>query len=70
MVSLNPSAGLAVGIDFGHGTCGSPSPTSRTTVLAETWRELNVDHSAEHGLAAAAEFVDHVLTRPTSTRRG
>jgi len=61
MVSLNPSAGLAVGIDFGHRHLRVAVSDLSHTVLAETWRELNVDHSAEHGLAAAAEFVDHVL---------
>ena len=61
MVSLNRSAGLAVGVDFGHRHLRVAVSDLSHTVLAETWRELNVDHSAEHGLTAAAEFVDHVL---------
>ncbi len=61
MVSLNPSAGLAVGVDFGHRHLRVAVSDLSHAVLAETWRELNVDHSAEHGLTAAAEFVDHVL---------
>ena len=61
MVSLNPSAGLAVGIDFGHRHLRVAVSDLAHAVLAETWRELNVDHSAEHGLATAAEFVDQVL---------
>ena len=61
MVSLNPSAGVAVGVDFGHRHLRVAVSDLSHTVLAETWRELNVDHSAEHGLTAAAEFVDHVL---------
>ena len=36
-------------------------------MLAETWRELDVDHSAEEGLDTAAEFVDQVLTKRGST---
>ena len=50
MVSLNPSAGLAVGIDFGHRHLRVAVSDLSHTVLAETWRELNVDHSADHGL--------------------
>ncbi len=61
MVSLNPSAGVAVGVDFGHRHLRVAVSDLSHSVLAETWRELNVDHSAEHGLTAAAEFVDRVL---------
>ncbi len=61
MVSLNPSAGYAVGIDFGHRHLRVAVADLAHRVLAETWRELNVDHSAEHGLDTAAEFVEQVL---------
>ncbi len=61
MVSLNPSAGLAVGVDFGHRHLRVAVSDLSHTVLAETWRELNVDHSADHGLDTAAEFVEQVL---------
>ena len=49
MVSLNPSAGVAVGVDFGHRHLRVAVSDLSHAVLAETWRELNVDHSAEHG---------------------
>ena len=61
MVSLNSSAGLALGIDFGHRHLRVAVSDLSHTVLAETWRELDVDHSAEEGLDAAVEFVDEVL---------
>ena len=61
LVSLNDSAGVAVGIDFGHRHLRVAVSDLSHTVLAETWRELNVDHSAAHGLDAAADFVDQVL---------
>jgi predicted NBD/HSP70 family sugar kinase len=61
LVSLNDSAGVAVGIDFGHRHLRVAVSNLSHTVLAETWRELNVDHSAAHGLDAAADFVDQVL---------
>jgi predicted NBD/HSP70 family sugar kinase len=68
MVSLNPSAGLAVGVDFGHRHLRVAVSDLSHTVLAETWRELNVDHSADHGLSAAAEFVDQVLDEAGADR--
>ncbi len=61
MVSLDRSAGLALGIDFGHRHLRVAVSDLSHAVLAETWREIDVDHSAEHGLDAAAEFVDQVL---------
>jgi glucokinase-like ROK family protein len=61
MVSLNSSAGLALGIDFGHRHLRVAVSDLSHKVLAETWREMDVDHSAEHGLEAAEIFVDQVL---------
>jgi predicted NBD/HSP70 family sugar kinase len=61
MVSLDSSAGLVLGIDFGHQHLRVAVSDLSHTVLAETWRELDVDHSATHGLEAASEFVDQVL---------
>jgi predicted NBD/HSP70 family sugar kinase len=61
MVSLDASAGLAIGVDFGHRHLRVAVSDLSHTVLAETWREMDVDHSAEHGLDTAAEFVGEVL---------
>jgi glucokinase-like ROK family protein len=61
LLSLNPSAGLAVGIDFGHTHLRVAVSDLSHELLAETRRELDVDHSAEEGLDAAAELVDKVL---------
>jgi predicted NBD/HSP70 family sugar kinase len=61
MVSLDSSAGLVLGIDFGHQHLRVAVSDLSHTVLAEAWRELDVDHAAVHGLKAAAEFVDQVL---------
>jgi len=68
MVSLNGSAGLAVGIDFGHRHLRVAVSDLSHTVLAETWRELDVDHSAEQGLDAAVDFVDEVLADANADR--
>ena len=61
MVSLDGSAGLALGIDFGHRHLRVAVSDLSHTVLAETWREIDVDHSADQGLETAVEFVDEVL---------
>ncbi len=50
MVSLNRSAGLALGIDFGHRHLRVAVSDLSHSVLAEAWRELDVDHSADEGL--------------------
>jgi glucokinase-like ROK family protein len=52
---------LAVGIDFGHTHLRVAVSDLSHEVLAETRRELDVDHSAEEGLDAAVELVDQVL---------
>ena len=61
MVALNGSAGLALGIDFGHRHLRVALTDLSQTVLAEKWQQMEVDHAAEDGLDAAAEFVDQVI---------
>lgn len=61
LISLDSSAGLAVGIDFGHRHLSVAVSDLSHTVLAERRRELDVDHAATDGLDAAAEFVEQVL---------
>jgi predicted NBD/HSP70 family sugar kinase len=68
MVSLNRSAGVALGIDFGHRHLRVAVSDLSHTVLAETWCELDVDHSAGQGLDRAAEFVDQVLDEAGARR--
>jgi glucokinase-like ROK family protein len=70
LLSLNHSAGLAVGIDFGHTHLRVAVSDLSHDVLAESRRELDVDHSAEDGLDAAAELVDEVLRKAKVGRDG
>jgi glucokinase-like ROK family protein len=70
LLSLNPSAGLAVGVDFGHTHLRVAVSDLSHEVLAESWRELDVDHSAEEGLDAAAQLVDEVLGEAKTERKG
>ncbi|MGZ5313051.1 MAG: ROK family protein [Solirubrobacterales bacterium] len=60
-LSLNKSAGVAVGVDFGHTHLRVAVADLSHEVLAEAGRELDVDHSAAQGLDAAAELVGSVL---------
>ena len=62
MISLNAAAGLALGVDFGHRHLRVAVSDLSHTVLAETWCEIDVDHSADQGLAKAAEFVEQVMS--------
>ena len=68
MVALNGKAGLALGIDFGHRHLRVAVSDLSHTVLAEAWCEMDIDHSAEQGLAQAAEFVDQVLAEAGGDR--
>ena len=76
MVSLNRSAGLALGIDFGHRHLRVAVSDLSHTVLAETWRETRRRPLRRaRASTAAAEFVDQVLDeaerrpRPRDRRR-
>ncbi len=68
MVALDSSAGLALAIDFGHRHLRVAVSDLAHTVLAEAWKELDVDHSARDGLAAAAGFVEQVLEEANGDR--
>jgi len=68
MVALDSSAGLALAIDFGHSHLRVAVSDLSHEVLAETWRELDVDHSATDGLAAAREDVDRALAEASADR--
>jgi predicted NBD/HSP70 family sugar kinase len=68
MVALDSSAGLALALDFGHRHLRVAVSDLSHTVLAETWRELDVDHSADDGLAAAAEDVEEALAEAGAER--
>lgn len=61
MVALNGSAGLALGIDFGHRHLSVAVTDLSQKVLAERTKEMDVDASAKDGLDAAADFFDEVI---------
>jgi predicted NBD/HSP70 family sugar kinase/biotin operon repressor len=61
MLRLDPSAGLAVGVDFGHSHVRVAVADLSSTVLAERLVELDVDANAGESLDVAAELVGQVL---------
>src|SRR5215212_7239762 len=61
LIALSPSAGAAVGIDFGHSHIAVAVGDLSHTVLAEHWQQIDVDHLAVEGLDTAAELVTAAL---------
>jgi predicted NBD/HSP70 family sugar kinase len=61
LLRLDPAAGAVVGIHFDHRHLRVAVADLSTTVLAERWADLDVDHAATTALDEAAELVDVVL---------
>jgi predicted NBD/HSP70 family sugar kinase len=58
---LNPAAGAAVGIDFGHNRVRVAVADLSGNVIAEALREFDVDHDAEHAIDLAVTLIDELL---------
>src|SRR4051794_25462594 len=67
-VTLARSAGVVVGIDFGHRHLRVAVADLSHAVLAEASEQLDVDHSATEGLATAVALVDRLLAEAGATR--
>jgi glucokinase-like ROK family protein len=61
LLRLTPTAGAALGVDFGHRHLRVAVADLSSTVLAERRADLDVDTAAEHALDAAAGMVAEVL---------
>ena len=61
LLSLEPSAGAAVGIDFDHDKLRVAVSDLARTVLAEATVPCDVDHDAAYALDAAADLVARLL---------
>jgi predicted NBD/HSP70 family sugar kinase len=61
LLALEPAAGTAVGVDFGHSHLRVAIADLSSRVLAERLRAHDVDRDAGAGLDAAAELIDEVL---------
>jgi len=75
VVRLDPTAGAALGIDFGKRHVRVALADLGHQVLAERTAEIDSDHPAEEGMALAVTLVDDVLAeggpgRSTPRRAG
>jgi predicted NBD/HSP70 family sugar kinase/biotin operon repressor len=61
LIALDPTAGLAIGIDFGKRHLAVALADLSHEVLGEEWREMTDDYDAETGIEQAAELVERVL---------
>jgi predicted NBD/HSP70 family sugar kinase len=62
-LALSRSAGVAVGIDFGHSHVRVAVADLAHTVLAEAEEPLDVDHEADEGVARAGHIVRALLAK-------
>lgn len=63
LLSLDPSAGAVLGVQFDHSYVRVAVADLSLTLLAEATRELDVDHDAASGIDAAAMLAEDVLAR-------
>jgi predicted NBD/HSP70 family sugar kinase len=68
-LALSRSAGVAVGVDFGHSHVRVAIADLGHHVLAEEDRPLDVDHEAAEGVALAGTMVRRLLERAGADRR-
>jgi predicted NBD/HSP70 family sugar kinase len=61
LLALEPAAGVALGVDFGHSHLRVAVADLSSRILAERHQRLDVDRAATEALDAAAELVDEVL---------
>jgi predicted NBD/HSP70 family sugar kinase len=61
LLRLDPSVGAVVGIHFDHRHLRVAVADLSSTVLAERWQRLDVDHAATSALDGAADLVEVVL---------
>lgn len=68
LLALQPAAGAAIGIDFGHTHLRVAIADLSSRVLAERHRRIDVDRAADVALEAAAELVAEVMTAAGTDR--
>src|SRR5829696_7335000 len=61
LISLDPAAGLALGVDFGKRHLAVALADLSHELVAEEWAEMPADYEADYGIGRAADLVDHVL---------
>jgi predicted NBD/HSP70 family sugar kinase/biotin operon repressor len=61
LIALDPTAGFAIGIDFGKRHLAVALADLSHRLIAEEWREMSDDYDAETGIEEAASLVEGVL---------
>jgi predicted NBD/HSP70 family sugar kinase len=61
LIALDPTAGVAVGVDFGKRHLAVAVADLSHRILAEEWVEMPEDYEAEVGIGRAADLVESVL---------
>jgi predicted NBD/HSP70 family sugar kinase/biotin operon repressor len=61
LIALDPSAGFAIGIDFGKRHLAVALADLSHQLLAEEWREMDDDYDAGTGMEQATQLVERVL---------
>jgi predicted NBD/HSP70 family sugar kinase len=69
LLRLDPSAGVALGVDFGHTHVRVALADLASTVLAESDAGVDVDNDADRALDTAASLVRQVLAEACVERR-
>ena len=68
LITLDPSAGVAIGIDFGKRHLAVAVSDLSHEILAERWRTMHEDYDARAGMDGAVKLVDEALTRSGTDR--
>jgi predicted NBD/HSP70 family sugar kinase len=63
LITLDPAAGVAIGIDFGKRHLAVAVSDLSHEILAERWRTMHEDYDARAGMDGAVKLVDEALTR-------
>ena len=63
LITLDPLAGVAIGIDFGKRHLAVAVSDLSHEILAERWRTMHEDYDARAGMDGAVKLVDEALTR-------
>jgi predicted NBD/HSP70 family sugar kinase len=61
LITLDPSVGVAIGIDFGKRHLAVAVSALNHEILAERWRKMRDDYDARTGMAAAVKLVGQTL---------
>jgi predicted NBD/HSP70 family sugar kinase len=68
LITLDPSVGVAIGIDFGKRHLAVAVSDLSHEILAERWRTMHEDYDARAGLDGAVELVGEALERADADR--